>query len=281
MKPDSVFFVTGGAGGIGSATVRHVMQHGHRAVVCDVDSNAAQRVCEKFGDRATPVQLDVREPADWERALNVAWDHFGGIDVLVNNAGLIYTGWADDHEPHEIQHMIDVNFLGLVNGCRATVPRMIAQGHGHVVNIGSLAAYTTLPGQSVYCATKHAVRAFNHGYALEHRNSPVTFTLICPAAVNTPMWQKQIDDDAAALSFADRVLEADEVARAIYRAGLKKPREIMIPAFKGGSLKFVGAFPAFMARVLTGVEKKGRKAMEELRRARANETTQAAAQEAD
>lgn len=214
------------------------------------------------------MQLDVRDPAAWERVLDETWEKLGGVDVLVNNAGLIHTGWVNEQPFDQFQHMIDVNFYGVVHGCRAAVPRMIAQGRGHIVNLGSLAAYTTLPGQTVYSASKHAVRAFNHGYALELRDTPITFTLICPAAVNTPMWQKQIHDDAAALSFADAILEPEQVAEAILRAATKRPREIMIPAFKGGSLKVFGNFPGFMARMLAMAEKTGRKKMQRMREER-------------
>ncbi len=269
MKPNSVFLITGGASGIGLATSRKVIAEGHRVAICELNMDGARAACEELGANAKAFALDVRDTAAWERVLDQVWAEYGEVDVHINNAGLIYTKYVNDTSDDEIRHMVDVNFLGLVNGCRAVVPRLIKQGHGHVVNMGSYAAYTTLTGQAVYCATKHAVRAFTFGYALELQDTPVTFSLICPAAVNSPMWQQQINYDAAALSFADAILEPEAIADAIYQAAIDRPREVMLPKLKGVAVKMVGSFPNFQARVLTRQFHLGKKKMDEMRRRKA------------
>ncbi len=269
MKSNAVFVITGGASGIGLATGRKVIAQGHRVAILDVNMDAARAACSELGDNAKPFELDVRDTAAWERSLDQVWAEFGEVDVHVNNAGLIYTKYVKDTTDDEIRHMVDVNFLGLVNGCRAVVPRFIQQGHGHIVNMGSYAAYTTLTGQAVYCATKHAVRAFTFGYALELQDTPITFSLICPAAVNSPMWQRQIDYDAAALSFADTIIEPEVIADAVYKAAEERPREIMIPKLKGVAVKMVGSFPNFQARVLAKQFQNGKKKLEQMRKEQA------------
>ena len=204
-------------------------------------------------------------PASWERALDEVWGRFGGADVLVNNAGLTYTGWVQDQRLHRLEHMLEVNLLGVVKGVRAVTPRFVAQGHGHIVNLGSIAGFVPLPGQTFYAATKHAVRAFHHGVALELRDTPVTLTLVCPGAVDTPMLRQQIDDDAAALSFADAPLTPQQVAEAVYRAAEKRPREILIPAARGEILRIAGVYPGLVARLVDRAVARGRRAMTRLR----------------
>lgn len=269
MKPNSVFTITGGASGIGLCTARKAIGEGHRVAICEIDMDAARRACGELGENAKPFELDVRDVGGWARALDAIWAEYGQVDFHVNNAGVIYTKYVNDMTDDEIRHLVDVNFLGLVNGCRAVAPRFVEQGHGHIINMGSFAGYTTLTGQSVYCATKHAVRAFTFGYALELQRTPVTFSLICPAAVNSPMWQGQINHDAAALSFADTIIEPEVIADAVYEAATNRPREILIPKLKGVAAKMVGSFPNFQARVLTKQFEVGKKKLEQMRRDRA------------
>jgi NADP-dependent 3-hydroxy acid dehydrogenase YdfG len=269
MKPNSVFVITGGASGIGKTAGKKIIGQGHRIAICDLNMDGARKTCEELGPSAKPFEFDVRDKTAWSDTLDAIWSEYGGVDVLINGAGLIYTKYVNDTSDEEIQHMFDVNFTGLVHGCRAAATRFIDQGHGHIINMGSYAAYTTLTGQAVYCATKHAVRAFTFGYALELQDTPVKFTLICPAAVKTPMLDQQVACDAAALSFADKVLEPEAIADAIYEAAEKQPREIMVPKLKGIAVKMVGSFPNYQAQVLTTQFEKGKKIQARIRQQQA------------
>lgn len=268
MKPGSVFFITGAARGIGAATAEFVLARGHRAVVCDVDKEGAASLCKRLGEAAHAIALDVRDPASWERSLDEAWERFGAVDVLVNNAGLIHSGWLREQSLDEIEHMIDVNLLGLVKGVRAALPRLAAQGYGHMVTVGSLASFSPLKGQVVYAATKHAVRAFHHGVALESEDLPVTFSLVCPGAVDTGMLRHQIPHDSNAVSFASRALTPQQVAEAIYRAAEKRPAEILLPRLQGNALRFAGILPTAVRLLSRQAERQGLRALVRLRRRR-------------
>jgi NADP-dependent 3-hydroxy acid dehydrogenase YdfG len=261
VEPGSVFFITGAADGIGAATAELVASRGHQVAVCDLNQSAGAALCERLGEKAHAITLDVRDTGSWERALEEAWQRFGRIDVLVNNAGVIHTGWVNEQPLEDLEHMIEVNLLGLMKGVRATVPRFQAQGHGHVINIGSLASFVPLPGQSVYAATKHAVRAFHHGYAMEQRDGRVTFTLVCPGVVDTQMLRKQVGIEASYISFSMPPLRPEAVARAILRGAEKKPHEILIPVLQGEGLRFLGIFPRILRWIAPGFEARGRKAM--------------------
>lgn len=141
------------------------------------------------------------------RALEAAWRRFGAVDVLVNNAGLLHGGTLLEQPEDQLREMLEVNLLGVANGMRAYVPRAISRGEGHVVNVASLAGYVALPGQAFYSATKHAVRALHQAFSMELETQAVTFTLVCPGAVETRMLRQQIPVDSNAVAFAGRVLD--------------------------------------------------------------------------
>ncbi|MCG8425288.1 MAG: SDR family NAD(P)-dependent oxidoreductase [Proteobacteria bacterium] len=267
MKLNSVFFITGGGNGIGARLAELVIDHGHRVVVADIDETAATERCRALGRRALPVLLDVRSVKGWASALDQAWARFGAVDTLVNNAGLLHTGWVRDQTPEQIEHMIAVNLLGLINGVSAVVPRFNAQKHGHVINVASLAAFVPLKGQTVYSATKHAVRAFHHGVALEHEDDPIDFTLICPGAVETGMLRKQIGQDSNAVAFSDPALSPEQVARAIYSAARTRRAEVVLPRLQGSAARLIGVLPRMLRAATRRAEKKGLEVLARRRRA--------------
>jgi NADP-dependent 3-hydroxy acid dehydrogenase YdfG len=265
MRPDAVFFVTGAAHGIGAAFARLAVGRGGRIVLADVDAEAAHALAAALGERAHAVALDVRDEAAWERALDEAWARFGRVDVLVNDAGLLCGGNLLEQSLAELRHMLDVNLLGVANGLRAAVPRLARQGGGHVVDLGSLASYLPLKGQAFYSATKHAVRALHHGFALEQAGGPVTFTLVCPAAVDTGMLRQQIGADSNAIAFAGRPLTPEQVAEGIWRAAARRPRELLLPLADGLGARLLGAFPSLLAFVTPHIERAGRSKLRRIR----------------
>ncbi len=258
LKFGTRFMLTGGASGIGAATAELLVARGHRVAVCDVNREATLNLCAKLGERAHPLYLDVRQYTEWERALNETWNELGGVDVLINNAGLVHTGLSHEVPLEKLSHMVDVNLVGVINGVHSAVPRFLEQGYGHVINTASLASFIPLPGTAVYAATKHAVRAFTHGCAIELGDTPVKFTLVCPGAVETPMLAKQVDDDAAALSFSDKPLAPQSVAQAILKAAEEQPREILVPPVRGNLLRLAGAFPGIVNRMFPAAQRRGR-----------------------
>jgi NADP-dependent 3-hydroxy acid dehydrogenase YdfG len=261
MKPDAVFFVTGAAHGIGAAFARLAVARGARVAVADVDLEATQALCGELGERAHPVALDVRDHAAWARALAQAEARFGRLDVLVNNAGLLHNGTVLEQSLSQIQQMLDVNLLGTLHGLRAGVPRLALHGGGHVIDVGSYASYFPLKGQAVYSATKHAVRALHHAFAMEQEGGRVTFTLVCPTAVDTRMLRQQRGHESNAVAFASRPVSAERVAEAIWRAAEGRPVEILVPTAGGIAARLVGVFPRALRLVTRSVERSGLRAL--------------------
>ena len=244
-KPASsrVYLITGAASGIGAATARLAGSRGHRVAVADINATGARAVADSIGQNAASIALDIRSKAEWEAALDEVWKRFGRLDVLVNNAAVVHTGYARDVSLEQHQHTLDTNFMGPVAGMLAALPRFKQQGSGHLTTICSMTAYLPFPGLASYAAAKHALRAFHHALALEERKGPVAFTIIHPTSTETPMLEKEAQDDALALAFAGASMTAEAVAAIILEAIETKEFEVFLPPERGEVVRRVGVDP--------------------------------------
>jgi NADP-dependent 3-hydroxy acid dehydrogenase YdfG len=254
-------FITGAANGIGAATARLLAARQRRVVVADIDGDGAGRLAAALGERALAVTHDVRDPAQWETALDIVAREVGAVDVLVNNAGVIETGYFRDVDVALHRRMVEVNYLGMITGMKAVLPRMRAQGHGHIVNVCSMTAFLPMTGMASYAGTKHAIRACHHGVAIEERDGPVTFSIVHPPATETAMLEQELRDDSAGLAFVDASVKPEVVAAAILRAIDEKPREVVMPPLEGRVLRLFGAQPALTHFLIPRAEAKGRRNM--------------------
>jgi 3-oxoacyl-[acyl-carrier protein] reductase len=239
--------VTGCASGIGRELAKTLLEAGHRVLATDrllPPLEHAAREWPADGERLELRALDVTDPLAWDAAVAAARQRFGGLDVLVSVAGVLVPGWAHELTDEAVDLQLDVNIKGVVHGVRAVVPGMIAQGHGHIVNVASLAALAPVSGLAVYCASKHAVRGFSLSVALELRQHGIAVTVVCPDAVQTPMLDVQRDVEAAALTFSGpRVLTVCEVSEAIVRALDERPLELLLPPSRGWLAKLAELVP--------------------------------------
>jgi 3-oxoacyl-[acyl-carrier protein] reductase len=262
--------LTGCASGIGRHLTGALARNGHRLLATDLDEVALDAAAESEGWNGANVvrrKLDVRSEAEWEAALDAAESELGGIDVLFNIAGFLQAAYVTDFTQRDLDLHFDVNAKGTMLGTRAAARRMVKAGSGHIVNIGSLASLAPVPGLSLYSASKFAVRGFTLAAATELRPRGVAMTLIMPDAVETPMLEKQIEKEEAALTFSgSRPLTVGDVARVILDHVLPhRPLEVTIPQGRGLLARAANTAPE-LARVLAPVLlKKGKKRQEEIR----------------
>ncbi|WP_105969667.1 SDR family NAD(P)-dependent oxidoreductase [Streptomyces geranii] len=249
----SVVLVTGAASGIGAATAREAVRRGHRVALADIDLAGATRIAGELGPDARAFELDIRDEAAWEATLDAVADQLGPLDVLVNNAGIIHTGYARQLAPAEHRHMIEVNLLGPITGTLAALARMRARGHGHIVTVCSMTSFLPLPGYTTYGATKHGLRAFHHSVAIEERGGPVTFSIVHPPGTRTPMLEQEMADPSAVITFAEKPLTPEKVASVIVDAIERKPVEVVHPAIGGRVQRAAGVFPRLMRFVIPKV----------------------------
>jgi len=183
-----VALVTGGAGGIGSATARRFIAEGGQVAVADQDLDAALALEMELGPDAIAVYLDVREPALWAAAIRTTVERFGRLDALVNNAGVWRPASIQDMTVEDIRLSLDVNQLGTLLGIQAVVDPMRAAGGGSIVNVSSGAGMGGFPGQIVYGSTKWAIRGLTKTAAMELGGAQgIRVNSIHPGAVDTMM----------------------------------------------------------------------------------------------
>ncbi len=183
-----VAVVTGGGGGIGSATARRFVEQGAQVVIGDVSDAATTRLADELGAAARAVHLDVREEADWAAAVQCAVAEFGRLDVLVNNAGVWRPANLVNLELADVRLSLDVNVIGTLLGMRSVIAPMRAGGGGSIVNVSSGAGMAGAPGQIAYGATKWAIRGMTKTAAMELGGSHgIRVNSIHPGPVDTPM----------------------------------------------------------------------------------------------
>ena len=263
LNPDSIFFITGGGNGIGKATAELAVNKGHSVVIADINQDAAEEAVHSLGEKALSLKLDVRQATDWTEVLETAQRHYGKIDVLVNNPGVMHTRFLMDQPDEAIRQMMEVNFWGLACGLRAGMRFFNTQGYGHLITIGSMASFVSLKGQSFNLATKHAVRSLHYGFAQEVDDQRIKFSIIHPGSVETAMLVKQVGEEAAVLSCAELTLQPETVAEAVFRAAENEQKEILIPPGKGFFSRFVGIFPGFLNSALGSQWERGKAKMME------------------
>lgn len=187
MASDSgpVWFITGCSTGFGRALGNAVLRRGWRAAVTARDARRMRDLCEKHGERALALDLDVTDAGQVAGAVKAAEDRFGAIDVLVNNAGYGYQASVEEGIEAEIRAQFDANVFGLFATVRAVLPGMRARRRGHIVNITSVAGFLGFPGSGYYAASKHAVEGFSDALGREVEPLGIRVTCVEPGPFRT------------------------------------------------------------------------------------------------
>jgi 3alpha(or 20beta)-hydroxysteroid dehydrogenase len=189
-----VAVVSGGARGMGASHVRALVNEGAKVVFGDILDTEGEAVAKDVGADARYLHLDVTQPEDWQRVVAAAVDEFGGVDVLVNNAGIINVGIIEDYELSEWHRILDINLTGVFLGIRAVVAPMKAAGRGSIINISSIEGMAGTIACHGYTASKFAVRGLTKSTALELGPSGIRVNSIHPGLIKTPMTEWVPDD---------------------------------------------------------------------------------------
>jgi short-subunit dehydrogenase len=192
--------VTGASSGIGAALARHLAAQGDTVGLV---ARREDRLAEVLADcRATAPDsamwvADVGEREAAQRVVDTAWDHWGAIDVLVNNAAIPGVRPVTRVTPEEVERVMDVNFHAPVRLALAVLPRMLERGRGTIMNVSSLGGRLGIPRESAYCASKFALCGWTEAVKLDLWDAPVRVKLVIPGAVDTEIWDKPDEEGAA------------------------------------------------------------------------------------
>ena len=194
-------FVTGATSGIGLECARAFAQDGDNVLLAGRRADRLAAIKEDFeqqyGIRVDTLVLDVSKREDVDAKVKAAIEAFGGIDVLVNNAGLAQgLDPFQDSTVEDAVTMINTNVLGLLYVTKAVLPFMIDKNEGHIVNMGSTAGIYAYPGGAVYCATKAAVKMLADGIRMDTIATDIKVTTIQPGIVETPFSEVRFHGDA-------------------------------------------------------------------------------------
>ncbi|MGK7754009.1 MULTISPECIES: SDR family oxidoreductase [unclassified Roseovarius] len=215
---DKTVLITGASRGIGAATARHFAALGANVVLAARSTAAIEEIASEIGDRALAVSCDVSRYDDVSAAVAAATDRFGGLDVLIGNAGVIEPiAHLSDVDPDAWDKVIDINLKGVFHGMRAALPVMKQAGSGTIITISSGAATSALEGWSHYCASKAAALMLTRAADKENRDHGIRVLGLSPGTVATDM-QHQIKasgmNPVAQLDWSDHI-PPDWPARAL------------------------------------------------------------------
>jgi NADP-dependent 3-hydroxy acid dehydrogenase YdfG len=218
-----VVAITGAARGIGRATAAALAREGMTVAIGDLDLDVARRAAEDIGPRTAAFAVDVTDRASFERFVDDVEAELGPVDVLVNNAGIMPLGPFLAEDDVTARRQVDVNVHGVLLGMKIVLPRLIARGRGHVVNIASAAGKSPYPGGATYCGTKHFVVGVSETVRGELRGTGVDLSVVMPVVVDTEL--------ATGVRTALGVprLAPESVAEAIVQT-LRRPRfDVFVP----------------------------------------------------
>jgi NAD(P)-dependent dehydrogenase (short-subunit alcohol dehydrogenase family) len=225
-----VAIVSGGARGIGRAAARKLAGEGASVVICsDREEQVEETVAalREEGLEVRGVRADVTSSADMKKLMDLAIETYGGVDVLVNSAGVQRYGTVVETEEEVWDEVLDVNLKGIYLASRYAIPEMRKRGGGAIVNLSSVQAFASQTGVAAYTASKGGINALTRAMALDHAGDNIRVNAVCPASVDTPMLRWSADlfkgDESVEETLGDwgrmhplgRVARPEEVAEVI------------------------------------------------------------------
>ena len=258
--------ITGAAGGIGTALAHGFARAGARVALGDLDHDRLTATADSLladGAATVAVPFDVTDASACREAVEHVVDEWGGIDVLVNNAGITHLSLFRDTDPSVIRRVMDVNFFGAVNATSAALPTLLDR-RGRIVTISSVAGIAPLASRTGYSASKHALHGLFDSMRAELRGTGVSVTVVCPHFVNTRIGDRALGGDGGAPTMprttTGKAVEAGDVAAAIIDAAVRRRRMLLYPRDAKVSYAVArlapGLYERMMAkRILSGIDR--------------------------
>ncbi|MBO3273695.1 SDR family NAD(P)-dependent oxidoreductase [Pseudomonas schmalbachii] len=248
---NKVVVITGGAGGVGQALVRLFAAEGARVMISDINADGCQAVVDQareLGAEADCLAGNLREKEYCEAVIARAVERFGGVDILLNNAGIIPRGTIEETTDDMWFTAMDVNLNAAFFLCRAAIPHMKQRGGGAIVNTSSVWGTHPGPGHVAYCTSKGAVAAFSQNLGRDCAPFGIRVNAVCPHEINTPMIRtgferRGLDPDKAVEELnrtvpLGRIAEPEDIADVIAFLASDQARYIA-----GATLDVTGAKP--------------------------------------
>ena len=231
-KTTKIVWITGASSGIGEALVKIYAHRGEKLILSSRNFTALERVkseCDNPGNiKILPIDLNDFDAAP--ALVQKAYDFFGRIDILINNAGVSQRSLIADTQFDVFKKLIEIDYLGTVALSRALLPFFLKQGGGHYVVVSSVMGKYGSPFRSGYAAAKHALHGFFDVMRMEHRKDNIDVTIICPGFVRTPIAMNSLRGDGSVLGVDDlatrKGMQVEDFARKMVRSVDQKKWEV-------------------------------------------------------
>jgi len=219
-------FITGGASGLGRAVALNYARQGARVCIGDITPEQGvetEKAIQQAGGEGFFVECDVRRVSDFEKAKNALVEQWGGVDVVINNAGVASAGSIEDTTIADWEWILDINVMGVVRGCKVFTPLLKEQGSGTIVNIASMAGLMLAPLMSSYNVSKAGVIALSETMNHEFLHTGVNVCVVCPAFFQTNLTSTMRTSIPGVQNNINKLMKrssvtADDVANDIQRA---------------------------------------------------------------
>lgn len=222
-------FITGGASGFGRALAERYTRAGHRVCIGDIHDERGQEtlaLLRRTDPDARYERCDVTRDDDLEAIAQTLDDAWGGVDVVINNAGVAAAGSIGETPMADWRWIVDINLLGVVRGCRTFAPRLVKRGAGQIINVASMAGLIHPPTMAAYNTTKAAVVALSETLAVELGVAGVRVSVVCPGFFRTNLTESLKTESPHARKIMSKLVDkaprdADDIADFTFRAAEK------------------------------------------------------------
>lgn len=251
--------ITGAGGGIGRATATLLDREGANLVLADIDSVKLEETAKGLSETALAIKCDITKGEDIDELVAGALDRFHGIDVLVNNAGIIIPSLFENCRGEDMEKQVAINLMGTINMTYKVLPALIKDGGGNIVTISSMAGIIPETFSAIYAATKFALRGFNLTLALELKEHRIAVSTIFPDTTDTPMLRFEAAHGGSPLTFLNPPQKPENIARAVLRAITKHKLEQYVPYSSGILSKLLMIAPGAVIKLWPLLEKSAEK----------------------
>lgn len=220
---NKVVIITGASSGIGAETARVLARNGAKVVLSARREERLEKLVEEIGENAVYLKSDVSNAEDMQALVKLAKEKFGKVDALFANAGIMPGGNMSELKVKDWMGMVNINIVGILNSMAAVLPEFIAQKSGHIIVTSSAAGLRSVPGNAVYCGTKHFVRAMLDSFRMEAvtEGTNIHATTIYPGAVKTELLNTIAPSETKAMVekfYEDAGITPDVIANAVLYA---------------------------------------------------------------
>lgn len=236
--------ITGGSSGLGLGLAEELLRQGDQVMLIARDTNRLEAAVKQLrtsvpGARVDAVSLDVSGP-DLQAGIDRAVAALGGLDLLINSAGILREGYIEQLTDQDYRQTLDINFFGTVRTIRAALPHLRKSGRGQIVNIASVAALTGVFGYTAYCSSKYALLGFSEALRAELKPQGIKVQVVCPPEFDSPMVdalnEKRTPENLAHTSAIPK-LDVSTVVDAVI-SGLNRSHFMIVPGAQTGLMTF-------------------------------------------